>query len=71
MNGTCSFCVISRRRPATSMTSASLSTTQGPAIKNSGRSAPTSNDPSFMTDTAPKPWRGRVAATHGRRAPHE
>ena len=38
MNGMPSAAVISRSRPATSMTSASLSMTQGPAIRKSGRS---------------------------------
>src|SRR5579863_7363431 len=40
--------VISLRRAATSITKASLSMTQGPAIKKNGQSCPTSKDVSFM-----------------------
>ena len=64
MNGMPSVAVISRSRPATSMTSASLSMTQGPAIKKSGRSGPTSKEASFMQSRAP----GCRAARYSRAA---
>ena len=41
-NGMPSVAVMSRSRPATSTTSASLSITQGPAMRKKGRSGPTS-----------------------------
>ena len=59
-----SVAVMSRNLPATSSTMPSLSMTQGPAIRNSGRSGPTSKPASFM------PWHVRVAARHEIRAPH-
>src|SRR5690349_21026441 len=52
MNGTPSALVSSFSRPATSSCSCSLSTTQGPAIRNSGRSIPTSNPQSFIVGSA-------------------
>ncbi len=52
MNGMPSAAVMSRKRPATSMTSVSLSMTHGPAIKKNGRSGPTSKAPSFMQSRA-------------------
>src|SRR5918993_159785 len=48
MNGTPSALVMSFRRPAVSIAICSDSITQGPAIKNSGRSSPTSKPASFM-----------------------
>src|SRR5678816_4508501 len=48
MKGTPSEPAISLSLPATSICSCSDSTTQGPAIRNSGRSSPTSNPQSFM-----------------------
>ena len=64
MNGMPSAAVISRSRPATSMTSDSLSMTQGPAIKKNGRSGPTSKDASFMQSRAraakPRDTRARL-----------
>ena len=47
MNGMPSSEVISFSRPATSICSCSLSTTQGPAIRKKGLSMPTSNPQSF------------------------
>jgi hypothetical protein len=59
-----SAAVMSFKRPATSITSASLSMTQGPAIKKNGRSGPTSKDASnFMPSRVP------AAARRGTRAP--
>ncbi len=52
MKGMPSAPVISFSRPATSSTSASLSMTQGPAIRKNGRSGPTSTEANFMR------WRG-------------
>src|SRR6478735_3236613 len=48
MNGTPSLAAISLSLPATSICSCSDSTTHGPAMRNSGRSTPTSNPHSFM-----------------------
>src|SRR5271169_735851 len=64
MKGMPSAAVISRRRPATSMTIPSLSITQGPAIKKNGHSWPTSKEANFMrTARQPdlKPSRGCAA----------
>ena len=64
MKGMPSASVMSRSRPATSITSASLSMTHGPAIRKNGRSAPTSNEASFM------PWREPAGAMRDRPVPH-
>ncbi len=64
MNGMPSLAVTSRRRPATSMTNASLSTTLGPEIKKNGRSGPTSKDSSFMQSRGPA---AMLRDTRGRR----
>src|SRR6188768_4042658 len=48
MNGTPSCPAISLSLPATSICSCSDSTTHGPAMRNRGRSSPTSNPQSFM-----------------------
>src|SRR6185436_7216087 len=49
MNGTPSCPAISLSLPATSICSCSDSTTHGPAMRNRGRSIPTSNPQSFMS----------------------
>ena len=66
MKGMPSAAVISFRRPATSITRASLSMTQGPAIKKNGRSCPTSKDASFMRSAVARP--GCSAARYSRAA---
>src|SRR5437764_462502 len=53
MNGISSRAVISLSRPAISSVSAGLSMTQGPAIRNNGRSTPTSCPASFMSACLP------------------
>src|SRR5260370_18618125 len=52
MKGIPSAAVISLRLPAVSIAISLDSTTQGPAIKNSGRSRPTSKPQSFMSRDA-------------------
>ena len=72
MNGMPSARVISFSRPATSWQSASLSTTQGPAIRKNGRSRPTSKPTVHgrVTSSRGRPFRraATAAAPHGARA---
>ena len=67
MNGTRSSAQISFNCPATSTCSCSDSTTQGPAMRNSGRSRPTSKSHSLIASSrsALAAWRGRRRALHG------
>src|SRR5262252_8720805 len=74
MNGMPSAVVISFRRPATSICSCSDSTTQGPAIRNSGRLSPTSKPHSFIaTSSSRGPFLRRAFARRlvGQRRLHE